>query len=166
MTLRLSLVEHPPRRPAASWGTPAPVALRDPAADHARVRSSVSSNRTSPPISSLFAPMAGQRLDHRAGRGTFGWPARLLAAVSTSSATEGNSGLYSSAMQLLGRGTRNDLTLNEVQQYADQRTRRPRSRRSIAHRDPARAADRPAVLDWYRDRLRLDIMRTIPFSTP
>ncbi len=98
----------------------------------------------------------------------FGWPAKLAASgFDIVGPPKEIPGLpYFVAMQMLGRG-REMIYLNEV-----------RSNTPTSDLPPAQSpidrmfivilacADRPAVLDWYRDRLRLDIGvdYTIPYT--
>lgn len=153
----------------ASWGTPASIgsryALLQPSSGTASFIRLVEQ-----PLPADFVPVRsyGWAAFEITVQDVFGWPAKLAGSgFDIVGAPKEISGLpYFVAMQMLGRG-REMIYLNEV-----------RSNTPTSNLPPAKSpvdhifivilacADRPAVLDWYRDRVRLDIGAdyTIPYT--
>ena len=170
-TLGLSLVEHGTLAAplAASWGAPANAGSRyavlQPTSGTASYVRLVEQ-----PVPASFVPTRsfGWAAFEITVQDVFGWPARLRGSgFDIVGPPREIPGLpYFVAMQILGRG-REMIYLNEV-----------RSNTPTSDLPPAASpvdhifivilacADRPAALDWYRDRLHLDIGAdyTIPYT--
>ena len=170
-TLGLSLVEQGtlPADLAASWSTPASAgsryAILQPTSGAPSFLRLVEQS-----VPAEFVPVRtyGWAAFEITVQDVFGWPARLAdSGFDIVGEPKEIPGLpYFVAMQMLGRG-REMIYLNEV-----------RSNTPTSDLPPAQSlvdrmfivilacADRPAVLDWYRDQLRLDIGvdYTIPYT--
>ena len=170
-TLGLKLVERATLADtlAASWGTPASTGSR-----YAILQPTSSApsfvRLVEQAVPADFTPTRtyGWAAFEITVQDVFGWPTRLTASgFDIVGPPREIPGLpYFVAMQMLGRG-REMIYLNEV-----------RSNTPTSDLPPAKSpvdhifivilacADRPAALDWYRDRLRLDIGAdyTIPYT--
>jgi catechol 2,3-dioxygenase-like lactoylglutathione lyase family enzyme len=170
-TLGLRLVEHGnlPAALVTSWGTPANAGSRYAVLQPTSGAPSFV-RLVEQPVPATFIPTRtfGWAAFEITVQDVFGWPARLHGSgFDIVGPPREIPGLpYFVAMQMLGRG-REMIYLNEV-----------RSNTPMSELPPAASpvdhifivilacADRPAALDWYRDRLNLDIGAdyTIPYT--
>jgi catechol 2,3-dioxygenase-like lactoylglutathione lyase family enzyme len=169
--LGLVLVEQGkvPRDLAASWGTPASNGARY-AIMQPQSGADAFIRLVEQPVPADFVPVRsfGWAAFEFTVRDVFGWPAKLAGSgFDIVGPPKEIPGLpYFVALQMLGRG-KEMIYLNEV------RSNTPTSDLPRAASPVDRifivilaCADRPAVLDWYRDRMHLDIGAdyTIPYT--
>ena len=161
-TLGLSVVEHGSLAPdfAGSWSTPASTGARYAVLQPAS-KAPCFLRLVEQPTPPDFAPTRtfGWAAFEITVQDVFGWPRRLAGSgfdiVGPPREIEGLP--YFVAMQMLGRG-REMIYLNEVRQDTPS-SDLPRAASPVDHIFIVilACADRPAALDWYRDRLHLDI---------